>query len=134
MVRWTENNTEVSTSASYSFTLTADRDLTAEFARNSDGGGYVPTRPKPVEPEEPETPANGWVQEDGGWYLYQDGVLATGWNLYNSTWYYLNSDGKMLTGWQNLNGTWYYLKDWGGMAANTTVDGYYLNASGAWVM
>ena len=38
-VRWTENGVEVSTSASYSFTLTADRTLTAVFSRNSSGGG-----------------------------------------------------------------------------------------------
>ena len=37
-VRWTENGAEVSTSASYSFTLTADRTLTAVFSRNSSGG------------------------------------------------------------------------------------------------
>ena len=38
-VRWTENGAEVSTSASYSFTLTADRTLTAVFGRNSSSGG-----------------------------------------------------------------------------------------------
>ena len=37
-VRWTENGAEVSTSASYSFILTADRTLTAVFSRNSSGG------------------------------------------------------------------------------------------------
>ena len=182
------------------FTMPAENvTVKAVFDRNSSGGGYVPTRPwrpsRPVEPEEPEeteTPAlNGWVQRDGIWYLYKDGSPATGWNLYNGTWYYLDSTGRMLTGWQaiggvwyylhdwggmatgwlnlngtwyylhdwggmatgwlnlngawyylkdwggmavgwlNLNGTWYYLKDWGGMASNTTVDGYYLDVSGA---
>ena len=38
-VRWTESGTQVSTSASYSFPLAADRSLTAEFARNSSGSG-----------------------------------------------------------------------------------------------
>ena len=37
--RWTENGAEVSISASYSFTLTADRTLTAVFGRNSSSGG-----------------------------------------------------------------------------------------------
>ena len=37
--RWTENGAEVSISASYSFTLTADRTLTAVFDRNSSSGG-----------------------------------------------------------------------------------------------
>ena len=119
----------------------------AVFDRNSSGGGYVPTHPKPVESEEPETPVlNGWVREDGVWYLYQNGSLATGWNRYNGTWYYLDSNGRMLTGWQaiggvwyclhdwggmatgwlNLNGTWYYLRDWGGMATG------WLNLNGTW--
>ena len=56
-VRWTENGAEVSTSASYSFTLTADRTLTAVFGRNSSSGGgsssgpYTPSTPsKPAAP------------------------------------------------------------------------------------
>ena len=127
----------------------------AVFVRNS--SGFVPTRPwkpsRPVEPEEPETPVlNGWVQEDGVWYLYKDGSMATGWNLYNGTWYYLHDWGGMATGWLNLGGAWYYLYDWGGMAtgwqlingrwyyfypggsmaANTYVNGYYLSGSGEW--
>jgi len=39
----------------------------------------------------------------------------------------------MKTGWLNDNGTWYYLNTSGAMLANTTVDGYKLSASGAWV-
>ena len=38
-VRWTENGAEVSTNANYTFTLIADRTLTAVFSRNSSGGG-----------------------------------------------------------------------------------------------
>ena len=104
----------------------------AVFVRNS--SGFVPTRPwkpsrpvEPEEPEEPETPVlNGWVQEDGVWYLYKDGSMATGWNLYNGTWYYLHDWGGMATGWINLGGAWYYLYDWGGMATG------WLNLNGTW--
>ena len=104
----------------------------AVFDRNS--SGFVPTRPwkpsrpvEPEEPEEPETPVlNGWVQEDGVWYLYQSGSLTTGWNLHNGSWYYLDGNGKMLTGWQRLNGTWYYLHDWGGMVTG------WQNLNGTW--
>ena len=43
-------------------------------------------------------------------------------------------DGKAQTGWQQINDAWYYLKDWGGMAVGTiTPDGYYVNATGAWI-
>ena len=38
-VRWTEDGKEVSTDASYSFTLTTDRSLTAAFSCISSGGG-----------------------------------------------------------------------------------------------
>ena len=118
----------------------------AVFDRNSSGGGYVPTRPKPVEPEEPEIPADGWVYEDGVWYYYQGGETATGWVfvdhywyylnengemvtswlLSNGTWYYLKENGQMATGLLNLNGTWYYLHDWGGMATG------WINLNGTW--
>lgn len=53
-VRWTENGAEVSRDASYTFPLTADRNLTAEFDRNSSGGSYdsKPTyRPDVEQPE-----------------------------------------------------------------------------------
>ncbi|EKQ58083.1 MULTISPECIES: N-acetylmuramoyl-L-alanine amidase family protein [unclassified Clostridium] len=77
---------------------------------------------------------NKWVNVDGAWYfLKADGVMATGWINNNGTWYYLKSSGAMATGWINDNGTWYYLNASGAMLANTTVDGYTLNASGAWV-
>lgn len=37
------------------------------------------------------------------------------------------------TGWLNANGTWYFLNSNGTMAKNTTIDGYVLNSSGAWI-
>ena len=98
--------------------------------------------------------SNNWVNYQGAWYfLKADGVMATGWQNVNGTWYYLNgsgamatgwvndggtwyylqSSGAMKTGWLNDNGTWYYLSGSGAMLANTTVDGYVLGASGAWI-
>ena len=77
---------------------------------------------------------NNWVNVGGVWYfLKADGVMATGWLNQNGTWYFLKSSGAMATGWYNDNGTWYYLNASGAMLANTTVDGYVLGASGAWV-
>lgn len=97
----------------------------------------------------------GWQQVNGTWY-YMDasGAMKTGWLNLNGTYYYLESWGGMATGWKNVNGSWYYLQgsgamvangwywingkcyyfyNWGGMAANTTIDGYTVDASGAWV-
>ena len=39
----------------------------------------------------------------------------------------------MLTGWQQIGGKWYYLQSNGAMAADTWIDNYYVDASGAWV-
>jgi len=78
--------------------------------------------------------ANNWVNVGGTWYfLKADGVMATGWLNQNGTWYFLKASGAMATGWFNDNGTWYYLNASGAMLSNTTVDGYVLAASGAWV-
>ncbi|MFT8347515.1 N-acetylmuramoyl-L-alanine amidase family protein [Clostridium saccharoperbutylacetonicum] len=78
--------------------------------------------------------ATGWVKDGNIWYyLNASGVMQTGWIKDNGTWYYLNKSGAMLTGWINDNETWYYCNEFGAMLANTTVDGYVLGASGAWI-
>lgn len=67
--------------------------------------------------EDVEEPApsvkDGWIHTEDGWYLYKAGV--------------------MLTGWQWDGGSCYYMYDNGIMAADTWIDNYYVNASGAWV-
>ncbi len=82
----------------------------------------------------------GWVQDAGKWYYLNPvsdgtkGAMKTGWIYDNGTWYYLESSGAMAASkWIQDNGTWYYLKASGAMAASEYVDGYYVNASGAWV-
>lgn len=46
-IRWMENGAQVSTDESYAFPLTGDRNLTAEFVRNSSGGStYTITTPE----------------------------------------------------------------------------------------
>jgi len=81
------------------------------------------------------TATAGWVQAANGTWTYNkvDGTKATGWLNLGGTWYYLKADGIMATGWVNDNGTWYYLAGSGAMLANTTVDGYVLGNSGAWI-
>jgi len=39
----------------------------------------------------------------------------------------------MQTGWKSIGGKWYYFYSSGEMAANTTINGYTLSASGAMV-
>ena len=57
--------------------------------------------------------AGQWKQEEGQWYYEQDGA-----NLCN--------------GWEKIDGKWYYFKDTGVMAADETVEGYYVGTDGAW--
>ena len=58
--------------------------------------------------------------------------MATGWLQLNGDWYYLGSDGGKKTGWQYDGCAWYYMDGRGVMLKNTVVDGYRLQANGAW--
>lgn len=79
-------------------------------------------------------PAGEWKQINGTWYYFDgDGYMATGWRNLGGTWYYMDGSGAMATGWREIGSTWYYFYGSGAMASDTTVDGYYLNSSGAWV-
>ena len=82
----------------------------------------------------------GWLLEGGNWYYLNPvsdgwkGAMKTGWLNDRGTWYYLQQSGVMKTGWlQDTDGRWYYLYSNGAMAANTTIDGYYVGSNGAWV-
>lgn len=78
----------------------------------------------------------GWVEFPGSNWYYLDrgtGIKGRGWIEDNGSWYYLNQIGLMQTGWINDNGAWYYLDKSGKMLANTTIDGYVLGSSGAWI-
>lgn len=84
--------------------------------------------------KEDGTKATGWYKDGSTWY-YMDGngIMQTGWVKSNGTWYYLKESGAMATGWINDRGTWYYLNSAGAMLYNTTVDGYKLGPTGAWI-
>lgn len=58
------------------------------------------------------TISNSWKQNNKGWWYTEGNSYATGWKLIDGNWYYFYSDGYM--------------------AKNTTINGYYLNSSGAW--
>lgn len=79
-------------------------------------------------------PANAWKQINGTWYYFNaSGYMTTGWQKVGGTWYYMDSSGAMQTGWVKVGNTWYYMYSSGAMAANTVIDGYTVNADGAWV-
>lgn len=77
----------------------------------------------------------GWQNDGVGWtYLAPEtAAMKTGWLKEGSNWYHLKENGYMSTGWVKDGSKWYYLNSDGSMAYNTTVDGYKLDSSGAWI-
>ena len=84
--------------------------------------------------EKPTTQKQGWVQENGKWFYYdQSNNKQSGWVQVNGAWYYLAQSGSMKTGWYQVNTKWYYSYSSGALAVSTTVDGYTVNANGEWI-
>lgn len=79
---------------------------------------------------------NNWFYDrnyNQNYFLQADGSMATGWLSNNGKWYYLGADGGMKTGWIIDGSKYYYLYADGSMAFNTTINGYKLGSSGAWI-
>ena len=112
-----------------------------------DGSYYTGTKELPFQINAPK---NGWQQEDGYWYYYDDGNRVTNaWKKDSKGWRYLGADGTTVANswvkaskgwcWLDANGywasnrwvkdkdSWYYIKSDGYMAANQWV-----KASGGW--
>lgn len=87
--------------------------------------------------------AGSWQRSADGtkwWWRRGDGTWpASQWLLINGYYYYFDGNGYMCTGWILLNGTYYYLDNTGVLpegamfASRRTPDGYWVDASGAWV-
>ncbi|MCA1031409.1 leucine-rich repeat domain-containing protein [Bacillus timonensis] len=76
----------------------------------------------------------GWLKDGQSWYFLTDsGAMKTGWLKSGNDWYHLQTSGSMSTGWKKINNEWYYFYNEGKMAANTTIQGYKLGKSGAWI-
>ena len=79
---------------------------------------------------------SGWIEENGNWYYYHNGVMLTGWQMINGEYYYLGTDGVMTTGWQLIDGVYYYMHSDGKMAHSTWMQDkdnglwYYLHGDG----
>ncbi|OOM51720.1 autolysin [Clostridium beijerinckii] len=81
------------------------------------------------------TPQTGWKNDGTGWtYLAEDtSAMKIGWIKCGNSWYHLKDNGYMSTGWVKDGDNWYYLTESGAMARDTTIDGYSVDSSGAWV-
>jgi hypothetical protein len=86
---------------------------------NREGDGTVETIEISWDDGKPEL-KQGWLAEDGKWYLYKDGKkLKNRWEKWKGDWYFLGKDGAMVVSdWAKDNGKWYWLDEEGKMVAN----------------
>ena len=78
----------------------------------------------------------GWVQDSGTWYFLEasGAMKASQWFQVGDKWYYVNGSGALkVNQWFQVGDKWYYATESGAIAVNTTVGGYTVDASGAWV-
>ena len=83
----------------------------------------------------------GWVQAGNTFYYlnptpdqYEGILVKNHWLLQDGNYYYLNDAGIRAEGWLQVNGSWYYFYPGTGiMAANTFVDGFWINENGVWI-
>lgn len=75
-----------------------------------------------------------WIRKDGKWQLTgKDGKLVrNSWITLDGCTYYLDGNGIMQTGWVDLNGNSYYFRSDGSLAADTYVNGRYVDSEGKW--
>ena len=57
--------------------------------------------------------------------------MQTGWRKLDGIWYYFLPNGDAQIGWSDINGKRYYFYEDGKMAADTIIDGVYVNQDGA---
>lgn len=128
-VKWTSSNPTVA-KVDNTGKVTAISVGTTIITTTSDDGSKIAR----CEVEINTTEINGWDSKAGVWYYYQDGVMKTGWTKYFGKWYFLDSNGVMAENkwikWSD--GKQYFVNSNGSMAVNTVIDGWIVNANGAW--
>ena len=79
------------------------------------------------------SPAQGWVQNDAGRFLYYQGGKPTiGWKQVEGNWYYFDAAGLMeCGGWRQIDGKRYYFFPGGALAANAKINDRRLEPGGA---
>lgn len=79
---------------------------------------------------------NDWELINGKYYRFDnEGWMVTGWKKINDIWYYMDktTGERYGEGWHWIDGSCYYMNANGEMAADTWIDGYYVDASGKWI-
>lgn len=77
----------------------------------------------------------GWRKDAKGWWYQNEdrSYPRNAWEKINGAWFYFGADGYMISDkWLTIDGQTYYLKSSGAMAANEYINGWWLNAYGAW--
>lgn len=152
-VRWTENAAEVSTNANYTFSITGNRDLVAEFKTiggGSTGGGGSDNSSSSQTPGKhrdgsydstftPSTKESGGTFHGSGndWtYIKADGTQAKSeWIASGGDWYYFGEDGKMKFDWflDPKSNLWYMLsRNHDGRFGAALRGWYYEDQDGKW--
>ena len=74
---------------------------------------------------------NGWQQENGNWYYFNNGQQQKGWLQGGEDWYYFNNNGVMQTSWLQGGNDWYYFNPTSGRMQKSWLQGgkdwYYFN-------
>ena len=78
----------------------------------------------------------GWSKLANGTWNFYDATgtkVISNWVNFGGVWYYFKADGAMAIGWYQYLENWYYFNQSGAMLSNTVIDGYQLNAWGAYI-
>lgn len=82
----------------------------------------------------------GWVRTGNTYYYlnpipgeYEGMLMKNSWIIPDGNFYYLNEEGIRVEGWYQVEGNWYYFyPETGIRAANTYIDGFYVDENGIW--
>lgn len=80
------------------------------------------------------TSSNGWVQKNGAWYYYLNGVMVReNWVAYNGFWFYFDENGRMVQdGHHLIDGKYYYLDPATGARQSGWRNNRFYDDNGVW--